>query len=76
MFNLYLQTLGESALDSHLKNSQPETPLGSRKERSTGGRGFEGFLGEARPCHGAQVSRQTPGGWVGFYRKMMSKCHY
>lgn len=24
------------------------------KERSSGGRGFEGFLGEARPCHGAQ----------------------
>ena len=25
------------------------------QERSSGGRGFEGFLGEARPCHGAQA---------------------
>ena len=53
--------------------SSDERPL-DPQERSTGGRGFEGFLGEARPCHGAQVSRQTPGGWAGFYRQM-SKCH-
>ena len=33
--------------------------VGSPQERSTGGRGFEGFLGESRPCHGAQVSRLT-----------------
>ena len=52
--------------------------VGSPQERSTGGRGFEGFLGESRPCHGAQVSRLTVkrlvDGWI-FIGKNAIKCH-
>ena len=49
--------------------TQPLPSSDPPQERSTGGRGFEGFLGESRPCHGAQVSRQAPGGWVQISKK-------
>ena len=44
--------------------------IAAAQERSSGGRGFEGFLGEARPCHGAQAGAQ-PGGPRGRFTRVV-----